>query len=118
MGGMDVKVAVCSGLSNVAKLLDAIKAGEKSYHFIEIMCCPGGCINGGGQPHQPASVRNFVDVKGLRSKAIYEADSNKPLRKSHQNPAIKQAYDEYFENPGSHKAHSVLHTSYVARKKY
>lgn len=118
MGGIDVKVAVCSGLSNVAKLLDAIKAGEKSYHFIEIMCCPGGCINGGGQPIQPASVRNFVDVKGLRSKAIYEADANKPLRKSHQNPAIKLAYDEYFENPGSHKAHEILHTSYSVRNKY
>lgn len=118
MGGIDVKVAVCSGLSNVAKLLDAIKAGKKSYHFIEIMCCPGGCINGGGQPIQPASVRNFVDVKGLRSKAIYEADANKPLRKSHQNPAIKLAYDEYFENPGSHKAHEILHTSYSVRNKY
>lgn len=118
MGGMDVKVAVCSGLSNVAKLLDAIKAGEKSYHFIEIMCCPGGCINGGGQPLQPASVRNFVDVKGLRSKAIYEADANKPVRKSHQNAAIKLAYDEYFGTPGSHKAHEILHTSYVKREKY
>lgn len=118
MGGIDIKVAVCSGLSNVAKLLDSIKAGEKSYHFIEIMCCPGGCINGGGQPIQPASVRNFVDVKGLRSRAIYEADVNKPLRKSHQNPAIKLAYDEYFEVPGSHKAHDILHTSYVARNKY
>ncbi len=118
MGGMDVKVAVCSGLSNVAKLLDAIKAGEKSYHFIEIMCCPGGCINGGGQPLQPASVRNFVDVKGLRSKAIYEADVNKPVRKSHQNAAVKLAYDEYFGAPGSHKAHEVLHTSYVKREKY
>ncbi|MDD6396253.1 MAG: NADH-dependent [FeFe] hydrogenase, group A6 [Firmicutes bacterium] len=118
MGGMDVKVAVCSGLSNVAKLLDAIKAGEKSYHFIEIMCCPGGCINGGGQPIQPASVRNFVDVKGLRSKAIYEADANKPVRKSHQNAAIKLAYDEYFGAPGSHKAHEILHTSYVKREKY
>ena len=118
MGGMDVNVAVCSGLSNVAKLLDAIKAGEKSYHFIEIMCCPGGCINGGGQPLQPASVRNFVDVKGLRSKAIYEADANKPVRKSHQNAAIKLAYDEYFGAPGSHKAHEILHTSYVKREKY
>lgn len=118
VGGMDVNVAVCSGLSNVAKLLDAVKAGEKNYHFIEIMCCPGGCINGGGQPIQPASVRNFVDVKGLRSKAIYEADVNMPIRKSHQNPAIKVIYDEYFGTPGSHVAHEVLHTSYVERKKY
>ena len=118
VGGMDVNVAVCSGLSNVAKLLDAVRAGEKNYHFIEIMCCPGGCINGGGQPIQPASVRNFVDVKGLRSKAIYEADKNMPIRKSHQNPAIKVVYDEFFGKPGSHVAHEVLHTSYVERKKY
>ncbi len=118
VGGMDVNVAVCSGLSNVAKLLDAVRAGEKNYHFIEIMCCPGGCINGGGQPIQPASVRNFVDVKGLRSQAIYEADKNMPIRKSHQNPAIKVVYDEYFGKPGSHVAHEVLHTSYVERKKY
>ena len=118
VGGMDVNVAVCSGLSNVAKLLDAVKAGEKNYHFIEIMCCPGGCINGGGQPIQPASVRNFVDVKGLRSKAIYDADKNMPIRKSHQNPAIKVVYDEFYGKPGSHKAHECLHTSYTARKKY
>ena len=118
VGGMDVNVAVCSGLSNVAKLLDAVRAGEKNYHFIEIMCCPGGCINGGGQPIQPASVRNFVDVKGLRSKAIYEADKTMPIRKSHQNPAIKVVYDEFFGKPGSHVAHEVLHTSYVERKKY
>ena len=118
VGGMDVNVAVTSGLSNVAKLLDAVRAGEKNYHFIEVMCCPGGCINGGGQPIQPASVRNFVDVKGLRSKAIYEADKNMPIRKSHQNPSIKVVYDEFFGKPGSHKAHEVLHTSYVERKKY
>ncbi len=118
VGGMDVNVAVTSGLSNVAKLLDAVRAGEKNYHFIEIMCCPGGCINGGGQPIQPASVRNFVDVKGLRSKAIYEADKAMPIRKSHQNPAIKVVYDEFFGKPGSHVAHEVLHTSYVERKKY
>ena len=118
VGGMDVNVAVTSGLSNVAKLLDAVRAGEKNYHFIEVMCCPGGCINGGGQPIQPASVRNFVDVKGLRSKAIYEADKAMPIRKSHQNPSIKVVYDEFFGKPGSHVAHEVLHTSYVERKKY
>ena len=118
VGGMDVNVAVTSGLSNVAKLLDAVRAGEKKYHFIEVMCCPGGCINGGGQPIQPASVRNFVDVKGLRSKAIYDADKNMPIRKSHQNPSIQKVYDEFYGKPGSHKAHECLHTSYVERKKY
>ena len=118
VGGMDVNVAVTSGLSNVAKLLDAVRAGEKNYHFIEVMCCPGGCINGGGQPIQPASVRNFVDVKGLRSKAIYDADKNMPIRKSHQNPSIQKVYEEFYGKPGSHKAHECLHTSYVERKKY
>ena len=118
VAGMDVKVAVCSGLTNVAKLLDAVRAGEKTYHFIEVMCCPGGCINGGGQPIQPASVRNFVDVKGLRSKALYAADKDMPVRKSHQNPAIKVVYDEFFGKPGSHVAHEVLHTAYVKREKY
>ena len=118
VGGMDVNVAVTSGLSNVAKLLDAVRAGEKNYHFIEVMCCPGGCINGGGQPIQPASVRNFVDVKGLRSKAIYEADKAMPIRKSHQNPSIQRVYDEFYGKPGSHKAHECLHTSYVKREKY
>ena len=118
VGGMDVNVAVTSGLSNVAKLLDAVRAGEKNYHFIEVMCCPGGCINGGGQPIQPASVRNFVDVKGLRSKAIYEADKAMPIRKSHQNPSIQKVYDEFYGKPGSHKAHECLHTSYVKREKY
>ena len=118
VAGMEVKVAVCSGLSNVAKLLDAVRAGEKTYHFIEVMCCPGGCINGGGQPIQPASVRNFVDVKGLRSKALYAADKDMPVRKSHQNPAIKVVYDEFFGKPGSHVAHEVLHTAYVKREKY
>ena len=118
VGGMDVNVAVTSGLSNVAKLLDAVRAGEKNYHFIEVMCCPGGCINGGGQPIQPASVRNFVDVKGLRSKALYEADKAMPIRKSHQNPSIQKVYDEFYGKPGSHKAHECLHTSYVKREKY
>ena len=118
VAGMDVNVAVTSGLSNVAKLLDAVRAGEKNYHFIEVMCCPGGCINGGGQPIQPATVRNFVDVKGLRSKALYDADKDMPVRKSHQNPSIQKVYDEFYGKPGSHKAHECLHTSYVERKKY
>ena len=118
VAGMDVKVAVTSGLTNAAKLLDAVRSGEKQYHFIEVMCCPGGCINGGGQPIQPATVRNFEDVKGLRSKALYDADKGMPIRKSHQNPSIQKVYDEFFGKPGSHVAHEVLHTAYVERKKY
>lgn len=118
VAGMDVKVAVASGLSNAAKVLDKVKSGEADYHFIEIMCCPGGCVNGGGQPIQPAKVRNFTDLKAERAKALYEEDKNLPLRKSHESPIIKQVYDEFLEKPGSHKAHEILHTTYVARKKY
>ena len=94
-----------------------VKSGEKNYTFIEIMGCPGGCVNGGGQPVQPATVRNFVDLKALRAAALYKDDENLPIRKSHENPVVKTLYNEYFEKPGSHKAHEILHTHYVARKK-
>ncbi len=118
VGGMDVKVAAISGLNNANEILSKIKNGEGGYHFVEIMCCPGGCVNGGGQPIQPASVRNFTDLKAERAKALYEEDANLPLRKSHESPLIKMIYDEFLEKPGSHKAHEILHTTYVARKKY
>lgn len=118
VAGMNVKVAVASGLANARKLLDDVKAGRASYHFIEIMACPGGCVNGGGQPTQPASVRNFTDLKALRAAALYEEDRNLPLRKSHDNPVIKELYDNYLGKPGSHKAHEILHTTYVKRGLY
>lgn len=118
IAGMDVNVAVASGLSNAAKLLDKVKSGEANYHFIEIMCCPGGCVNGGGQPIQSGDTHNFVDLKALRASALYKNDENKAFRKSHDNPAIKTVYEEYLEKPGSHKAHEILHTSYVKRNKY
>ena len=118
VGGMDVKVAVASGLKNANEILEKVRNGEADYHFIEIMCCPGGCVNGGGQPIQPASVRNFTDLKAIRAKALYDEDREMPLRKSHESPIIKMLYDEYLEKPGSHKAHEILHTSYVSRKKY
>ena len=117
INGLKVKVAVASGLVNARKVLDMVKSGEKDYTFIEIMGCPGGCVNGGGQPIQPASVRNFVDLKGLRAAALYKDDENLPIRKSHENPVVKTLYDEYFEKPGSHRAHEILHTHYVARPK-
>jgi NADP-reducing hydrogenase subunit HndD len=82
------------------------------------MGCPGGCINGGGQPVQPASVRNFVDLKTARAAAIYEGDKNKPLRKSHESPLIKKIYAEFFGKPGSPKAHELLHTYYRKRAKF
>lgn len=118
IAGMNVKVAVVSGLNNANELLNKVKNGKADYQFIEIMCCPGGCVNGGGQPIQPASVRNFTDLKAERAKALYEEDQNLPLRKSHESPIVKLAYEEFLGKPGSHKAHEVLHTTYVARKKY
>jgi NADP-reducing hydrogenase subunit HndD len=116
VAGLEVKVAVASGLKNAKELLDRVKSGEANYHFIEIMGCPGGCVNGGGMPQVPASVRNFNDIRAIRAKVLYDLDSNMPYRKSHENPAIKEIYSTYFEKPGSHKAHEVLHTTYVKRK--
>lgn len=118
VGGMEINVAVASGLSNAEKLLNRVKAGEKQYHFIEIMGCPGGCINGGGQPVQPAHVRNFVDLRQLRADVLYNQDIGKPVRKSHENPMVKQLYEDFFEKPGSHKAHDAFHTSYKMRSRH
>ncbi|EOS41117.1 4Fe-4S dicluster domain-containing protein [Lachnospiraceae bacterium] len=115
VAGMDVKVAVASGLSNAKQILEKVRAGEADYHFIEIMCCPGGCVNGGGQPQVHADVRNFEDVRAIRAKVLYDNDAAKELRKSHDNPSIKKLYDEYLGEPGSEKAHHILHTSYVKR---
>lgn len=115
VAGMDVKVAVASGLSNAKIIMDKVRAGEADYHFIEIMCCPGGCVNGGGQPQVDGETRNFTDVRALRAKVLYNNDANKAIRKSHENPSIKKLYDEYLGEPGSEKAHHILHTSYVER---
>ena len=115
VGDLDVKVAVASGLNNARVIMDKIRAGEADYQFVEIMCCEGGCVNGGGQPQVHADVRNFVDVKALRAKALYNNDAAKTLRKSHENPSIKKVYDEYLGKPGSEKAHHILHTKYVER---
>ena len=115
VAGLEVKVAVASGLGNAKALLEKVKSGEADYHFIEIMGCPGGCVNGGGQPQVPADVRNFVDVKALRAKALYDNDAANKVRKSHENPAVKKLYEEFLGHPGSHKAHDILHTTYVKR---
>ena len=115
VAGMDVKVAVASGLGNARELLEKVKSGEADYHFIEIMGCPGGCVNGGGQPQVSGFVRNTVDVQGIRAKVLYDNDAAKTIRKSQENPSIKKVYEEYFGEPGSHKAHQVLHTTYVKR---
>lgn len=116
-GGKKVRAAVANGLGNARKLLDSMKDGEE-YDFVEIMACPGGCVNGGGQPIQPSSVRSWTDLRAERAKAIYEEDASLPIRKSHENPIVKKMYEEYFEKPGSHKAHDLLHTHYTARANY
>ncbi len=117
VAGKEVKVAVVSGTANAGKLLTEIKEGKRNYHFIEIMACPGGCVNGGGQPLQSAYTRAHVDLKTLRAKALYSEDEASVHRKSHENPIIKEVYKEYLGEPGSHKAHHLLHTTYIARGK-
>ena len=118
IAGIEVKVAVASSLANAKVLCDMIKEGKCPYHFIEIMSCPGGCVNGGGQPIKTAFVRNNTDYKAERIKGMYDSDASMKLRKSHDNPVIKELYENYFGKPNSHKAHEILHTSYVPRSKY
>ncbi|MGN0348618.1 MAG: NADH-dependent [FeFe] hydrogenase, group A6 [Roseburia sp.] len=115
VAGMEVKVAIASGLANARELLNKVKSGEATYHFIEIMGCPGGCVNGGGQPQQPGYIRNTVDIRALRAKVLYDSDKENPIRKSHENPAIKELYGTYLGEPGGEKAHHLLHTTYVKR---
>ncbi|MBR0409583.1 MAG: (2Fe-2S)-binding protein [Eubacterium sp.] len=115
IAGMDVDVCVASGLANARKVVEMIRSGEKKYLFVEIMACPGGCINGGGQPVQSDSVRNYVDLKTLRSSVLYNSDRENDLRCSHESPVCQMLYDEYLEKPGKAKAHSLLHTSYTPR---
>ena len=86
--------------------------------MIEVMACPGGCINGGGQPVQSDSVRNYTDLKSLRAKALYDADKKMKIRKSHENPVMKVLYDEFFDAPGKPRAHKMLHTTYQKRSRF
>ena len=116
VAGKEVNVCVASGTENAHQVLQSIERGEKNYTFIEFMACPGGCVNGGGQPYQPASVRNFTDLKALRAAALYSEDRGQQYRKSHDNPEIKQLYSDYLGKPGSHRAHELLHTHYVKRE--
>jgi NADP-reducing hydrogenase subunit HndD len=118
LGDTEVKVAVASGLANAKELLNSVKKGELDVQFIEVMGCPGGCVNGGGQPVQPMSVKNFMDLKAVRAKVLYDSDAKSAVRKSHENPIIKELYENYLEKPGSEKAHKILHTHYKKRDKY
>ncbi len=118
IGGTDVNVAVANGTGNATKLLERVKSGEKTYTFLEVMACPGGCVNGGGQPIVSAQTKMDVDVRVERAKALYGEDVSKPLRKSHENEEIKQIYADFLDKPGSHLAHELLHTHYQKREKY
>lgn len=115
LAGKKIRVCCVSGIGNAATVLEWIKSGEKQYDFVEVMACPGGCINGGGQPTLPAEVRNFWNLKALRAKALYDEDEATVLRKSHENPLVQRVYEEFLGQPGSEKAHRILHTSYVER---
>ncbi len=119
VGGQELKLCVASGIANAKVVMDKLAAGNpEGWSFIEIMCCPGGCVNGGGQPIQPQYVRDTVDLKAVRAKALYDQDEAMTLRMSHQSPAIKMLYSEWFDGFGGPKAHHALHTSYVARPKF
>jgi len=119
LAGTPLKICVASGAAAAKEIMDQLKAGNPNgYGFIEIMGCPGGCVNGGGQPIQPQYIRDTVDLKAVRAKALYDQDKGMALRMSHESPVIKTLYSEWYDGFGGHKAHHDLHTTYVARKKF
>ncbi len=111
--GVELKVAIAHGLVNANKIMKMVRDGKASYHFIEIMACPGGCIGGGGQP-----IPTNLEIRQNRMKAIYSEDEGKTLRKSHENPEVIAVYKEFLHQPNSHKSHELLHTHYVERDNY
>ena len=113
IGGLDVNVAVCYGLTNASKLIDLIKNGEKNYHFVEVMTCPGGCIGGGGQPKDVS--KDADSVRKARIASLYKKDSEMKVRKSHENSEIKKVYEEFYDHPLSELAEKMLHTFYSDR---
>ncbi|MBR1658822.1 MAG: [Oscillospiraceae bacterium] len=124
MGGMTVNVAVTSGMRNAKVLLDQIRDGSSKYHFIEIMCCPGGCINGGGMPYVrtaflPNEEPDIMETyRSKRAAALYSEDERQAVRQSHNNPQIKELYAKFLGEPNSHLAHELLHTSYAGREPF
>lgn len=118
IGDLTVNVAIAHSTSKAKKLLEKSKFADKFYHFIEVMACPGGCVNGGGQPYVGAEIRNSINIAEERAKALYEEDIKMPLRKSHKNPEVLALYKEYLGEPNSHRAHELLHTHYIKREKY
>lgn len=111
IGGIELKAVVCSGLGNARHVLEKIRRGEATYHAIEIMACPGGCLNGGGQPYHLGNTK----ILEARKEAIYKIDAGKPVRKSHLNPSIQAIYNEFLGKPNSDIAHKLLHTHYDAK---
>jgi iron-only hydrogenase group A len=111
--GAELKVAIAHGLSNAKALMTAIRDGKASYHFVEVMACPGGCLGGGGQP-----IPTNPGIREKRAEAIYAEDEGMPLRKSHENPEIALIYKEFLGEPLGHKSHELLHTHYKPRKRY
>ena len=118
IAGKEVKIVVASGLANARKIMDEIQSGKADYQFVEIMACPGGCVMGGGQPIHTSKERAEIDIRKKRADALYTIDEKSTIRKSHENPVIKQIYKEFLTEPGSHKAHELLHTTYSEKKKY
>ncbi len=116
IAGKTIRIAVANGLVNAKSVLDAVLSGEKVFHVIEVMACPGGCIGGGGQPYPPSGYKVLdPELLRLRASALYQIDAEKKLRRSHENPAIRKLYDEFLEKPGSEVAHQLLHTTYRPR---
>ena len=115
LGDLTVNVAVASSTGMAKKLLKKVESGELDVQFIEIMGCPGGCVNGGGQPIQPAKVRMDMDLRAVRAAVLYKDDADAELRTSQDNLAVQKLYDEFLGTPNSHKAHEILHTSYIKR---
>lgn len=118
IGERDIKVVVANGLGNAQIIMEEIKSGKADYQFVEIMACPGGCIMGGGQPIKNSKIRATVDVRKKRADAMYTIDEKSRIRKSHENPVLKQIYSEYIGVPGGHKAHELFHTTYSKKEKY
>lgn len=118
LGDLNLRCAVVNGLNNAAELLNAVKSGEKQYDFIEVMACPGGCVNGGGQPIVTPQVREKSDPRVVRGKALYTEDFNKPKRKSHENEEIIALYRDFMIEPNSHMSHRLLHTHFKERPLY
>ena len=118
VNGKDIRIIVSSGLGNARKVMEMVKDGTVEADFIEIMACPGGCIMGGGQPIKSSKTRRKYDVRKLRADALYTIDEKSTIRKSHQNPILKEIYKDYLGEPNGHKAHELLHTVYAKREKY